>query len=395
MLLSASGVLVLAGCLCGSTLWGNYPKVGLTMLALAVVTGVASFLRHDGGAEPVTPRDPRARVFRRVLVVAMVVHVGVALYQCRTRPATDIDCYTFQRDAEARLLRGVDPYGKTQTNILNEDMTRRFYGPGMVVNGQVQVGFQYPPVTLLWVSPGYLLGDVRYSYILATLLTAGLSFALWEGSSGFWLALLLLLDPLTYYIENRCWTESLVLLTMTLTVYAAVKKRWWLPVALGLFLASKQYNFLAVPFVGFLLTPFAWRRYWRLMAGAVGIALLTLLPFAIADWHGLVRDLVLFHLRQPFRMDAQSFAVPYPWLLKVCPWLTLGFVVWAVWKAQRRVAVFAAGYGVALLIFVCMNKQAFDNYYFLIGQTILLGAATLRGRLWGTMEAPWPRVVGG
>ena len=364
------------------------------MLALACVTGVAAFARRVDDAERAVPPDPRRRVFRRWLFGLMVLHVAVALYQCRTRPALNIDCYTFQRDADARLLHGINPYGKSQTNIYDEDMTSRFYGKGLVVNGQVLVGFQYPPETLLWVAPGYVLGDVRYSYILATLITAWLSFAMFEASGGFSLAVLMLLCPLTYFVENRCWTESLVLLMLTATTYAAVKKRWWLPVVLGLFLASKQYNFLALPFVAYLVRPFSWREYAKLLAKAVPVALLTVVPFAIADWHALVRDLVIFHLRQPFRQDAQSFAVTWPVLLKVCPCVTLAFVVWAVWRGQRRLGFFAGGFGVALLFFVCLNKQAFDNYYFLIGQSILLGSATLRGRLWGPVEEPRPRVIG-
>ena len=37
--------------------------------------------------------------------------------------------------------------------------------------------------------------------------------------------------------------------------------------------------------------------------------------------------------------------------------------------------MFAAAYGFTLLIFVCTNKQAFCNYYFLIVQTLLLSVA--------------------
>jgi hypothetical protein len=41
--------------------------------------------------------------------------------------------------------------------------------------------------------------------------------------------------------------------------------------------------------------------------------------------------------------------------------------------------MFAAAYGVALLLFVLTSKQAFANYYFLIGQAFFLTVAALPG----------------
>jgi hypothetical protein len=42
-----------------------------------------------------------------------------------------------------------------------------------------------------------------------------------------------------------------------------------------------------------------------------------------------------------------------------------------------REAMFAAAYGVVLLMFVGTSKQAFCNYYFLAGNALLLAAAAL------------------
>jgi hypothetical protein len=105
-----------------------------------------------------------------------------------------------------------------------------FYGPGTVINGRVQVGFQYPPLTLLLVLPVYQVGDVRYSYLFAIIISAVL-FAVCPNARGLWIVSVLLSSPLTFLVEDRCWTEPLVLMTLSATVYAAVKKRWWLPVA--------------------------------------------------------------------------------------------------------------------------------------------------------------------
>jgi hypothetical protein len=290
-----------------------------------------------------------------------------------------MDCYTFQRDAAHSLVHGVDPYGGTQANVYSEAESKIYYGPGMVVDGRVLVGFQYPPLTLLWVLPGYLLGDVRYSYMLAVMLAALFSFAMAPNARSLWLAVFLLLNPLTFYVENRSFTEPLVLMMLCATLYAAVKRRWWLPVALGLFLATKQYNFLAVPFLGYLALPFQWKSWLKLTAQSLAVAAATVLPFACWNARGLWHDLVLFHLAQPFRADAMSFAVAVPWMMKIGPLLLLGFIVWSLRAAARSTAMFAAGYGVAILLFFSTSKQAFCNYYFLIAQALLLAAAA----------APW------
>jgi hypothetical protein len=174
-----------------------------------------------------------------------------------------------------------------------------------------------------------------------------------------------------------CWTEPLVLITLSATIYATVKKRWWLPIAVGLFLASKQYNLLALPFLAGLVQPFRWQTYAKTVGWAVLVAALTVLPFAIWNFRGLWRDLVLFHLAQPFRPQSLSFAVPYPIFLKIGPALLLAFIVWASRTGIRNPATFASAYAVSLLLLFSTSKQAFCNYYFLIAEAFLLGGAAL------------------
>jgi hypothetical protein len=190
---------------------------------------------------------------------------------------------------------------------------------------------------------------------------------------------LLLLNPLTFFVEMKCWTEPLVLMTLCATLYAAVKKRWWLPVALGLFLASKQYNVLALPFVACLICPFRWKTYWKLVGWALLVAAATVLPFAIWNTRALWHDLVLFHLAQPFRHDSLSFAVPYPIFLKIGPVILAAFVAWSARTCMRNPALFAGGYAASILLFLSTSKQAFCNYYFLIAEAFLLAGAALPG----------------
>jgi hypothetical protein len=150
-----------------------------------------------------------------------------------------------------------------------------------------------------------------------------------------------------------------------------------LPLALGLFLASKQYNFLALPFLGYLLQPFTRKAYWKLFGASLAVAMATVLPFAIWNFHALWHDLVLFHLAQPVRQDALSFAIPFPLFMKLGPLLLLAFIVWGARRGSLQPAIFAVAYGMALLLFFSTSKQAFLNYYFLIAQAFLLAATAL------------------
>jgi hypothetical protein len=363
----------------GAGIWGAsiFYLLGMLLLSAALAIAALAWSAHqENASDPV--KSSRSQLWL-VFAALVVLHTSLAVWFCRPSPGVSMDTYTFQRDASWNFLHGIDPFGSTQANIYNPRLTALLYGPGEVVNGRVQVGLQYPPLTLFWVLPGYLLGDIRISYIIAVIISAWFVVAIYPGARSLWIASVLLFSPLTFLVELLCWTEPLVLMMLSATVYAAVKKRWWLPIALGLFLATKQYNFLALPFIGYFIRPFQWRAYWKLTGLSLAVALASVLPFAIWNLKGLWHDLVLFHLAQPFRQDAVSFAVPFPWMMKVGPVILLVFFVWAIRAGMRNAAMFAAAYGIALLIFVATSKQAFGNYYFLIGQAFFLPVAALPG----------------
>ncbi len=381
-LLLCAGIAVIAGNLCGSSEWGNCIPAGLGFILAAIGLSLVAITRsaQEPSAKEASADAPVQIGSRRhwlILSAVILVHSAAAFYLCKAVPAATMDCFTFQRDAAKSLAHGIDPYGMTQVNIYSPTESALYYGPNMVIDGRVQVGLQYPPLTLLWVLPGYLLGDVRYSYILAIIIAALLLFAMVPNARSLWLAVFLLLNPLTFYVENRCFTEPLVLMMLCATMFAAVKRRWWLPVVLGLLLAAKQYNLLALPLAGYLVQPFQWRQYFKLAGTSLAVAAATMLPFACWNFRGLWRDLVLFHLAQPFRADAMSFAVSFPLLLKIGPLILLAFLLWNLRVSARNAAMFAATYGVSVLLFFSTSKQAFCNYYFLIAQSLLLAVAAL------------------
>jgi hypothetical protein len=376
-LLTVAAVLVLGGDLWGEEMWGHVllgdtPPMALAMFVVALAVTFFVMFRSNQVA---SPRESR-RVSSLWIVPALVLHLGLALVACCILPANNIDTYTIQTEAARELLHGHDPYGQTHANTYSAAETPKFYGSGVVVDGRVQVGLMYPPATLLWTVPGYWLGDIRYSFILAILLSGALLFALAPNAWGFGLTLFLLLNPFTFWVENRCWTEPFALLTLTATLFAAKRFPRWLPLAFGLLLANKQYNLVAAPLVAMLVMPFSLRKSFRLLISSGMVAVATFVPFVIWNARGLFHDLVLFHLKQPYRVDALSFAVPFPAVLKFGPILVVAFLAIACWKL-RGTAMFAASFGAAVLLFFITGKQAAANYFFLAAFSFVTAAVVM------------------
>jgi len=355
--------------------------IGLSIMLVAIALSGVAVLHKSNAVKPLDPINSVPGGSRRdwlTLSILILIHGSMIISIFRLGGQLNIDVVTFPRDASKMLLQGINPYGTTQANIYPPEYATFFYGPGVVVNGRVQVGFQYPPLTLLWALPGYLMGDVRYSYLLAVIISAWILFATCPNSRGLSIVLVLLFNPLTLFVEYLGWSEPLVLMTLTIVIYAAVKKRRWVPIALGLFLATKQYNVLALPLIGLLICPFRWKAYWKLAGWSLAVCAATVIPFAVWNIRGLWHDLVLFHFAQPFRHDGLSFAVPFPWMMKVGPVLVLAFIAWAIRTGKHNASVFAASYGIAMLLFFSTSQQAMTNYYFLIGQSFLLAVAALQ-----------------
>jgi hypothetical protein len=377
-LLGCAGVAAMTAAACVTGDWDHVAVPGIVAATLAIGLALAGLAqaRRQGVTDAVPGR--RRRLMVRMFLAAMALHLVTAVSMELAVTGADIDTYTFQKEACRRLLHGQNPYGGTQENLYNARDTGRYYGPDVVRDGRVQVGLQYPPLTVLWTLPGYALGDVRFSYVAAVMLTAWMLYEI--SAVGAWVGLVLLLNPLTFYVENRCFTEPLALAMLALTVLAALRRSAWTFVALGLLVGAKQYNFLVIPLGALLVRPFAWREYLSLMVKALGVTALTLLPFAVWDWRALVHDLVWFHLAQPFRPDAVSLAVLVPQLTKVGVAFWAGLLGWVVWRAPRRAGLLAAGYGTVMLVFVATSKQAFANYYWMLGYALLLGCAAMGTR---------------
>lgn len=372
----ATAVLLTVAMLLGRIGPGTYSPVALALVALSLVTSVAALHGYNG--QTVSTVTMPTRRTKLVVTTLLLLHFGLAVAMFRWIPPEGIDVYLFQHDAAAALLHGTDPYSITHQNLYVHNPSF-FYGPGVVVNGRVNFGFQYPPLSLLAILPAYLMGDLRYTYMAALIFSAALLVRIRISKITLVALVLLLLSPVTFYVLSRSWTEPLLLLLLCWICVAAPRNRW-LPLALGIFFACKQYSVLAVPLAGLLLARFTWRAYIRLLVKAAAIAALVTAPFALWNWHHFWRDVVVWQLIQPFRPDALSFSVLAVrlGLPRIPQWLViiavLAAVIWCLRAAPRRPAAFPGCFAFVLLVFFCLNKQAFVNYYFLVIGASLLAA---------------------
>ena len=181
--------------------------------------------------------------WKRICVPLLLLgHFLLGVWMIHASPDPRIDVYVFQRDASAALLSGHDPYGMSHP-YLGPDP--RFYGPGMLVDGRLHIGFPYPPLSAFLCLPGHLFGDYRYSHLAAMTLAGGIMAFLRPGPLATGAAALFLFTPRGFFVLEQGWTEPLVVLALVATVACAARFRRALPYALGLFFAVKQYSVLA------------------------------------------------------------------------------------------------------------------------------------------------------
>lgn len=313
------------------------------------------------------------------LILATYFIAGIIFLRFRHQP---IDVLVIENDSVNTLLHGRNPYGREVTHQDLYSPEQRMYGPGIEVNGRVRVGFQYPPLTIFWLFPGYLLGDVRYSSLIAVVLISLMMFYCEPNLNGFIAAILLLFVPNTLFIVSYGWTEPLMLMTLTAAVLLAKRSPGWMPAVLGLFFASKQYSLLAAPLAVLLLPKFSWRAYLSLLARAGAVTAIVTLPFLAWDPRGFWWSLVTFHSLAPVRPDALSWSAalvthglsPIPqWCVAV---VIIAATVLILAKVRPAPSTFSVSLAIVSLLFFVLNKQAFANYYFFCFGALCVGLAS-------------------
>jgi hypothetical protein len=287
-------------------------------------------------------------------------------------PNLPIDVFIVQEKAANALIHGINPYTIHCPDIYPPELSARFYGPGATLNGMVQAGYLYMPLTLFMSLLGSLLGDCRYASLIAMAISASLIAYARPGRFSKIAAAFLLFTPVFPLMLYCAWTDSYVVLMLTVVWFCYCRSKRCLPYAVGLLFVSKQYMVLITP-LALLLINRPWRLRdivafsWRvIVAGAI-----VTLPLALWNIQEFMNSAVLFHFHQPFRWDSMSFlALARSENLAQWVWLPFAIAITTmiaiVWIDQRHRVNFFFAIGITLILFFAFNKQAFANYYYVV-----------------------------
>lgn len=353
------------------------------LAGLAVVTVCTLLIAFDS-----------ARARRAWFPGLLLTYGALGVWLIHASPRPHIDVMTVFREALAALGRLHSPYSITFPNIYD---TEALYGAGLVVDGRVQFGFPYPPLSLLMAVPAHALGgDVRYAELAALLAGAASIGYCARGRIAPLAAAGVLFTPRTFFVLEQAWTESLVIGWAGLTVLAATRASTLrsaaarVPdlssIALGLLVAVKQHLVIAL-----VLTRWLRRREGSegatrsMLLVACAVAAVITMPFFLWDPAGMWRSVVILQLREPFRSDSLSVLSyfvrhgwpPTPAALLAAPLAALaGGLGLTWWRLPRTPAGFALGLGTTFLLLFLFSKKAFCNYYFLVIALLMAGVAS-------------------
>jgi hypothetical protein len=368
-LMLTGGLLAQAFADLGSPLW-------LMVTAVYTIVGLA-------GALLAFRKLPHVRW---AFALFLLAHTAMAVALLRSSPAI-IDTQVYLHDGVAALFQGHNPYAMTVPNLYPPHLANLFYGPGVVVNGRVNAGFPYLPVPLLAAVPGFVWGDVRYSQLIAMVLTALVLRRLASDSIGRAAAVLGVASLTAIPMLKGGWTEPTSVALLACLVLALQQRRHaFVAVLLGLLLASKQYFVVVIPIIWLIR---AWLTQRVILIG-LGLAGAIMVPFLLVDpatfWKAITGS-----QRGPLRADSISLLVssvntlgwPPPWTYGVLPLLGAGMTAIALTlRAPHTPPAFVAAVGLTLLVAFLLSRQAFMNYYYLVSGTFLIAAVA-----WPTSQA--------
>jgi uncharacterized membrane protein len=290
----------------------------------------------------------------------------------RAFPATLEDVAVFQRDSSYALARGHNPYTLTFPDIYGQ-ASSLLYGPGASVDGLLQFGYPYLPLTLLWVLPAQIvLGDFRYASILALVIAAACILALRRNPVVAASAMLLLFSVPTFFVVQHSWTEPLPVMLLCVVAWAARYKKASSFLTIGVLVAAKQYLVLLFPLL--ILLPEEKTKTQRIfdVLKAVAVTTFITLPFVLWNPRAFFHSTLFIQIAQPFRDESLSYLAFLKLITGTQPPAWPGFIMamiaiaFCLWRAPRTATGFTLSVALVMFGFIAFARQAFINYYFLI-----------------------------
>jgi hypothetical protein len=300
----------------------------------------------------------------------LAAHCALGVWMIHRSPDPAIDVHLFHRYAIAALRSGVNPYTVTFPDIYHSGG----YGPGLSVDGRLQFGFPYLPLSLLLSMPGAIFGgDPRHAQLAAIELAAALMAFARPRGLGVIAAALYLTTPRIFFVLEESWTEPFLVLGISAVIFASCRRSWLVPWLFGAFVALKQYLVFALPAAVLLVEwPLDRRRLVTLLTKSAALGAAVTLPFVLWDPRAFWISVVTLQFHQPFRGDALSVLAWWASRGHAEPPVFVSFVaaiaasVLTLWRLPRTPAGFGTAISLTFLAFFVVNKQAFCNYYFFV-----------------------------
>lgn len=347
------------------------PTLPFVVLCVSAVAVVATYaVDAFGFAAPARLRSSRwldARPW-----VLLLLAFGLGVWMLRASPAPAIDVWTVHQQGADAILHGRQVYAPGAIETLDTHSRARAID-----------AYAYPPLNLLLTAAAYAVTkETRWAQLVAIVLGAALLRATAQRRGlrhplPDLLMACLLFHPRGLFVLEQAWGEPLALPLLGGFALAASAGRPRLAaVMLGLLCALKQHYLLYLPALALLP---------GIGLAGVAIALATLLatyaPFALAAPAGLWSAVIVHHLKNPFRADSLSLTAMASDAGFLLPsWLgfagSLGALSALFWTPRRLGPLLLAS-SLVFVVFYLLGRQAFCNYYYLLGATWLLAAASL------------------
>ncbi|MFL5357532.1 hypothetical protein [Archangium sp.] len=348
------------------------PEVDLRPFSLL---GGLAVLLVGSCAMPVGPSSRLARWLRAARTVGFfVLPLALGLELIAASPAPLIDVWELHQQGAQALLHGQPVYGGALHAVDSYSFARTIDA------------YAYPPLNLLLTTAAFALtGETRHAQLACMLVGA---FFFWraarrrlepEDPLPELLVACLLFHPRALFTLEQAWGEPLALPFLGAFVYFVGERRSTAAaVALGLLCATKQHFVLYLPLALLLPGP-----RWRTAALTVGTAAATFVPFLLWTPEGLWKDLVVHHLTNPFRPDSLSLPAWVEHHGGALPgWLGFAgaLALWALTLARRRSPErMLLGSALVFGVFFFLGRQAFCNYYYQVGATVLAAVVASLG----------------
>lgn len=296
------------------------------------------------------------------------VHFAMGVLVLRLAPSPHIDVFTVEVDSLKALLGGVNPYGITFPDPYGG--TSPFFPPGVSVNGRLQFGYVYPPLSLLLLLPGWVLGgDPRYATLAAMTGAALLMGYARPGLLGKLAAVFFLFTPRSFFVLDRAWTDPFVVFLTALVVFVAIRRPKWVWIPAGLYLSIKQHMFIGVPALLLLVPrPMKVRDVAVLGGKSVAVGLGLVLPFFL--WSPSAFTNSVLNIREVFRTDSLGLLahLANQNIATLSKWTGIAAIVpvaaWGLWKAPRSPAGFALLSAATHLTLYLFSTHSFCNEYY-------------------------------